>query len=275
MTELIEPGHLFSQHSLNTYLRCPRRFLLKYVDKQPWPMPAEENPRDYQKHLLRGRIFHEWLERQHLGLDIEPIVASCQDPQLQEWWRAVKRFDRDSLPENLRQAELPIVVPIGEYRLYARYDYVALNFGGEAVIVDWKTLEFRPTLRVLRRRMQTQVYLYTLVSAGHVLTGGIPIDPDRARMLYWFANYPKENASISYSSAAFQRDKVNLLELAQKIAHQPRDSFTRTDDARLCSYCNYRSLCGREVGDAGNQKSWLDEDIDFDMELEQAPELEY
>ncbi|NLD74845.1 MAG: PD-(D/E)XK nuclease family protein, partial [Chloroflexi bacterium] len=28
---LIAPGHLFSQHSLATFVRCPRRFLLKYV----------------------------------------------------------------------------------------------------------------------------------------------------------------------------------------------------------------------------------------------------
>ena len=36
---LIEPGHLFSQHSLRTYQRCPRRFLLRYIDRQPWPAP--------------------------------------------------------------------------------------------------------------------------------------------------------------------------------------------------------------------------------------------
>ena len=44
MSELIRSGHLFSQHSLNTYRRCARRFLLKYVEERPWPTPEEEDP---------------------------------------------------------------------------------------------------------------------------------------------------------------------------------------------------------------------------------------
>ncbi len=171
-TGLIPPGYLFSQHSLNTYLRCPRRFLLKYVEHQPWPMPEEQDPLGYEAHLARGRVLHHWLARHHLGLEMEPIVAATPDPNLQAWWRAALHFDRAALPQGLREAELPVVVPLGRYRLYARYDYLALDPAGDAVIVDWKTLETRPSAKVLRQRVQTRVYLYTLVAAGHVLTGG-------------------------------------------------------------------------------------------------------
>jgi len=276
MTPLIEAGHLFSQHSLNTYVRCPRRFLLKYVDRQPWPMPEGEDPRGYQEHLRRGRVFHQWLAREHLGLDMAPIVASCDDPQLKGWWQAARGFEWDSLPLDLREAELPIIVPIGDYRLYARYDYLALDLGGEAVIVDWKTLELRPSMRTLQSRMQTRVYLYTLVAAGQVLTGESPIDPEQAWMLYWFSNYPDESAVIPYSRAAFERDGRYLSDLAQEIASQPREAFVCTENTRLCAYCNYRSLCRREAGEpSGGEENWLDEDIDFDLDLEEVPELEY
>ncbi len=276
MSDLVRPGHLFSQHSLNTYKRCARRFLLKYVEERPWPTPEEKDPRAYQQHLLRGRIFHEWLERYHLGLDIEPVVAACQDAQLQSWWGAAKDFDRDLLPEDIRKAELPIVIPLGKYRLYARYDYMALDVGGDAVIVDWKTLEFRPSRDVLQRRVQTRVYLYTLVSAGQVLTGGTPIDPKRAEMVYWFANYPEQTARISYSRADFARDDVELRRLVNEIANQPPEAFGRTEERRLCARCNYRTLCEREdVTPEATGMDWLDEDIDFDLELEDVPELEY
>ncbi|MFP3897497.1 MAG: PD-(D/E)XK nuclease family protein [Anaerolineales bacterium] len=278
MPESIRPGHLFSQHSLNTYQRCPRRFLLKYVEERPWPTPQEEDPRAYQQHLLRGRIFHEWLERHHLGLDMGPVVAACQDTQLQGWWAAVKDFDRESLPRDVREAELPIVVPLGEYRLYARYDYIALDVGGDAVIVDWKTLQFRPSREVLRRRIQTRVYLYTLVAAGQVLTGGASIDPERAEMVYWFANYPEQTARISYSRADFARDEAELRRLLEEIADQPPEAFGRTEERRLCAHCNYRTLCDREDVDQDQEAvgaDWVDEDIDFDLELEDIPELEY
>jgi len=273
---LIEPGYLFSQHSLNTYLRCPRRFLLKYVDRQPWPMPEDEQPRRYQEHLARGRVFHHWLLREHLELDMEPIVGACEDPQLRAWWQAAKSFARQELPKGLREAELPLAIPLGDYRLYARYDYLALDPGGEAVIVDWKTLEHIPSAHVLRERVQTRVYLYTLVAAGHVLTGGIPVEPSRARMLYWFANYPERSAAIPYSAQAFQRDARELLRLVEEIAHQPREAFTSTSDVRLCVRCNYRSLCRKEtLPPSAEGEDWLDEDIDFDLDLAEVAELEY
>jgi len=271
---LIAPDFLFSQHSLNTYTRCKRRFLLKYVDRQPWPMPEEEDPRAYQDHLARGRVFHQWLAREHLGLDMTPIVAACGDELLQGWWAASRAFDREALPAEMREAELPVVVPLGQYRLYARYDYLALSRGGEAVIVDWKTLDTAPPLATLRQRLQTRVYLYCLVRAGHVLTGGQPIDPGQASMLYWFAN-TRESVSIPYSAQSYARDGRDLLRLADEIAQQPREAFVRTDDLRQCIRCNYRSLCQRESERTASAEDWLDEDLDLNLELESVEGLDY
>jgi hypothetical protein len=276
MTGLLPPRYLFSQHSLNTYLRCRRRFLLKYVDQQPWPMSEEEDPLSYQKHLAQGRTLHQWLEREHLGLDMGPIVAASDDRELRDWWEATRQFDLGSLPTGLREAELPLVVPLGDYRLYARYDYLALDPGGEAVIVDWKTLTFVPSQRVLRERVQTRVYLYALVAAGAVLTGGTPISPELARMVYWFTNYPDDPATVPYSERAFREDQAELVRLVAEIAGQPREAFTCAEDDRACACCNYRTLCRGERGTpAGAGLDWLDEDIDFELELEQVSELEY
>jgi hypothetical protein len=273
---LLADTFLFSQHSLSTYQRCPRRFLLKYVDHQPWPMPEDDDPRQYQEHLARGRVFHQWLARTQLGLDMAPLAAASDDPALQAWWQAAQGFDRAALPQAIQEAELPVVVPLGRYRLYARYDYMALDPGGEAVIVDWKTLPSLPSLAVLRQRMQTRVYLYTLVAAGHVLSGGMPIDPTRARMIYWFANFPQERVEIRFSAAEHRQARQGLLRLVEEITGREREEFVLTADVRQCRRCTYRTLCQREESAlAGKGEGWLDEDIDFALELEDAPELEY
>ena len=276
MIALIEPGHLFSQHSLNTFLRCPRRFLLKYVDHQPWPMPEDDEPEKYQKSLERGRIFHQWLARRHLGIDIEPIVSACADAELQGWWRVAQGFALDELPSAICEAELAIAVPLGDYRLYARFDFVAIDPGEDAAIVDWKTLVTVPSDRRLRQRVQTRVYLYTLVAAGSVLTGGVPIEPNDARMIYWFANHPTQTATVPYSRQAFQRDARDLESLVMDIVQRRREDMHMTDDRRECTRCNYRSLCRRSgIVESGEEKDWLDEDLDFDLELEDVPELDY
>lgn len=278
---VIPPGYLFSQHSLGTYRRCRRRFLLKYVDRQPWPCLEDENPLPYRRHLERGRIFHHWLARRHLGIDMRPIVHAHDDSDLRRWWDAVERFDWDTLPRDLREAELPVVVPIGaamstSHRLYARFDLLALNVGGDAVVVDWKTLENRPTERTLRERIQTRLYLYGLIAAGRVLTGGVPIDPDRTAMLYWFANYPEDTSIVHYSEAEYRQDEEMLGDLVEEIARLPRDAFGLTDDQRQCGRCNYATLCHRESAAAlPSVADWLDEEIDLAIELENVQELDY
>ena len=78
---LIRPGHLFSQHSLATFVRCPRRFLLKYIDRQPWPMPENQEPEAYEAQLARGRVFHQWMVRRVRGVPMDGIAAACEDAE--------------------------------------------------------------------------------------------------------------------------------------------------------------------------------------------------
>jgi len=263
---LIPKGHLFSQHSLTTFRRCPRRFLLKYIDRQPWPVPDSDDPLDSGAHLERGRIFHLWMVRRHLGLPMEDIVACCEDAQLVRWWATAESFPWRGLPTGMREAELPVVVPLGEYRLYARYDLVALDPGGEAIIVDYKTLRQRPREETLQNRLQTRIYLYSLVAAGRVLTGGAEVDPEHTTMLYWFTDFPERPGIVRYSRQAFEQDREMLTSLARRAGGLLREEFRPCDDPRQCTYCTYRSLCDEEARAAASESvealDWLDEELD-------------
>jgi hypothetical protein len=273
---LIPAGYLFSQHSLGTYARCPRRFLLRYIDRQPWPTPENDDPAAQEAFLERGRVFHVWMARQHLGIPTEEIATATEDADLARWWQAARGFAWHALPSGMREAELPVVVPVGPHRLYARYDLLAMDPGGPAVVVDWKTLETRPPQRTLARRLQTRIYLYTLVAAGRALTGGIPIRADDVSMLYWFSNHPDEPESIPYSRHEYEADADLLAGLIGRISTMPREAFVSTDNPRLCPRCQYRTLCERDADtlDADNE-AWVDEEIDFRLDLEELPELEY
>ncbi|MEN6478599.1 MAG: PD-(D/E)XK nuclease family protein [Anaerolineales bacterium] len=278
---LIEPGYLFSQHSLRTYQRCPRRFRLKYIDRQAWPAPEAEDADAYRQHLEAGLVFHQWIARALLGI---PTVGhdTTLHPDLAAWWEAWQQADLSALPVGRREVELPLVVPLGAYRLYARFDLLALGATGEAVIVDWKTLAHEPDSAALRRSLQTRVYQYALVAAGHVITGGAPLDPEQVQMRYWFANTGSW-VVLPYSRAAHQQNGRELLALAERIAAATREDLVRTDDAWQCATCGYRTLCEREVPSAEvagrAEAGWLAEDLDYardlSFSLDDVPAIEF
>lgn len=269
---LIEPGHLFSQHSLRTYQRCPRRFLLKYIDRQPWPAPGRDDLETYRCHLEAGRIFHEWVARRLLGIRA-PAHDFSAHPSLETWWAAFERFELDELPGHRREVELPLVVPLGDHRLYARYDLLALDEDGGAVVMDWKTLGRVPPSDTLRRALQTRVYLYALVKASAVITGGRPLAAESASMVYWFAE-TETSVDIAYSQQAYAHDEQVLLGLVSRIASATREEMVRTSDLSQCAFCGYRTLCEREAQRGVEvAEGWLQEDLDF--ELDQLPTVEF
>lgn len=267
-------GYLFSQHSLNTYSRCKRRFWLRYVARLPWPVPQGDDPLAYEAHLERGRVLHQWIQRDLLGLPVS--TKASDDEELRDWWERYREFDWTVLPTAVREPELPVVVTLGGFRLYARYDLAALDPGGRVVVVDWKTLGGVPSRLVLERRVQTRVYLYTLARVATSLLGGEVVAPERISMLYWFATRPEEPVWIAYDAQAFQADALRLERMMTEIAGQPREAFTRTNQVAQCARCNYRTLCERDgipVNEVDAGEDWLDDDLA--LELDAVPEVPY
>ncbi len=172
----LPPDFQFSQASLQDYVECPRRFQLRYLLQLQWPAPEAEPAEEHEQHMQDGETFHRLVHQHRLGIPVEylqpgggdevageagPVVSSL----LAEWWAAYLAAPPPDLPR-MQFPELALSVPLGEHRLVAKFDLVAIEAGRRAVIVDWKTSRRRVSASLLAARLQTRVYRYVLAQAG-------------------------------------------------------------------------------------------------------------
>ena len=300
---LLPPEFRFSQHSLSDFADCPRRFYLRYIAKQAWPLletgPSGMDALTYQAYLRRGSILHRWIERYWVGIgddgprttddglpsSVSRLSSSVSDEaELDLWWQRFINTDFADLPPN-RLPELELVAPIGEALLYARFDLLALSVWqpsegsepseGYATIIDWKTLrgDNPPSYAFLKNRLQTRIYLYVLATAGAPFSAGQPLTPERCQMRYWLANFPEHPwVEIAYSQAEYEADRNRLGALINDATRRASEAeFEKTSDEKHCTYCNYRTLCRRR-GATGAAPP--DEETRL-LDLENIPTLDY
>ena len=246
------PMHFqFSQSSLQAYADCPRRFQLQYVERVAWPAPEAQPSLEDEKHLRLGLAFHRLVHRHLLGMSPEQLSVTITDADLQHWWRGylaalAPQGVLADLPPH-RYPEFFLSAPLGDYRLIARYDLVAVSVGQRAVIVDWKTYQRRPRREHLLTGIQTRLYPYLLVRAGAELNAGQPFLPSQVEMVYWFAHFPDQPEWFRYHPNRFQEDNATLQALVAEISSRdPALPWPRTRRPSRCRHCRYRSLCARE-----------------------------
>jgi CRISPR/Cas system-associated exonuclease Cas4 (RecB family) len=265
-----------SQSSLQDYVDCPRRFQLRYIERLSYPAIESEPTLENEKHQQEGEYFHRLVQQYLIGIPAEQITKLANTVNLQRWWenfaanpdfRSFKNFG-SLLPE------VTLSAPLGNYRLLAKYDLIAIE-SGKATIYDWKTYRKRPRNEFLSARMQTRVYRALLVHAAAHLNNGQPFEPEQVEMIYWFADFPNEPARFTYTSAQYKRDWDALLKLADEI--HSASSYPLTDDATKCTYCPYRSYCDRGVraGDADQAEAEMEAEESFNVNFEQIGEIAF
>jgi hypothetical protein len=273
-------GFQYSQSSLQDYVECARRFELRHVKRLQWPAVEAEPIDERESHLQQGAAFHHMVHQHLLGVPAEALTASLPeaDERLRRWWTGYLAADFiNELPPG-RQPEFVLSAPLAGHRLIAKYDLLAIEPGGRAVIVDWKT-SLRKTPRAdLEKRLQTVIYRYLLVRAGSQLNGGKPISPERVEMIYWWAEAPDEMEALSYSHTEHKQDEQYLTELIQTT--QAQTLFELTPDEWRCRFCTYRSLCQRGIGAGGFDEDTVEaaadsDDFDLDFDFDQIAEAEF
>lgn len=261
----------FSQGSLQDYVDCPRRFELRYVRQVAWPAPEKEPLAEDERRVQQALAFHRLIQQHGAGIAAERLSVLVQDEELACWWRSYLQ-NGPALPSS-RYYEAVLSAPVGDYRLLARYDLVAVEMGRRAVIVDWKTWRRQPQRFWLAQRLQTQVYPYLLVRAGAEFNDGQPFQPEQVEMIYWFTDFEPER--FSYDAARYQADEARLSALIAEISGQ-RD-FPMTADERVCRYCVYRSFCARgaEAGALDELEDVPEAAEEIALDFEQIAEIAY
>lgn len=266
---------IFSQSSLQDYVDCRRRFLLRYVLRLSWPANVTEPEAERERFLRLGNIFHRMIQQHSLGIHAD-ILGDGLSGDLQRWWENYLRHPAVDLPGE-RRAEVLVSAPLAELRLEAKYDLLAMDPGKHALIVDWKTSRRRPSPKILLGRLQSKVYPYLLVRTAQDVGFQGSILPEQIEMMYWFADYPQEPHRFSYSKAQYDADGEALVTLVEEIRRLEEQDFELTTETARCTYCPYRSLCGRGVG-AGEYQAWDDEaevDAAVDFDFDQIAEIEF
>jgi CRISPR/Cas system-associated exonuclease Cas4 (RecB family) len=273
----LPPDFQFSQTSLQDFVDCPRRFLLRHVQRVHWPAVETEPLREWEEHMERGDQFHRLVHQHLVGIPAEILTRSIDDEQVEGWWQSFLDGALTGLPEQ-RYPEITLTAPLAGQRIVAKYDLIAIEPGERALIVDWKTALRRPKREWMAAKLQTVIYRYVLVLAGLHLNEGTPLLPDQVTMMYWYAEYPHEPEVFAYDDAQFATDKATLEALATDIlAREPAD-FPLTDHVRHCKYCSYRSLCER--GGRGGEFDLMDDDgaalaLGPEFDLDQIAEIEF
>lgn len=278
-------GFRFSQASLQDFVDCPRRFQLRYIKALRWPAVEAEPVEKHEQRLALGQTFHQMVQQHVLGVPEARILGAEPDPDLQRWWQNYLLYrPQDSFGAtgegSLVRCEHSLMGQAGGYRLVAKYDLLVVEPGKRGIIFDWKTGAKRAPEHFLRDHLQTRVYPYLLVEAGSYLNGGVPLEPEQVELIYWFPEFPDAPARLPYSADKYEADGAYLTKLIARIEGLGEEAFALADDVRHCTYCLYRSYCGRGV-EAGSladvTAAWAlqEQADDLQIDLEQVAEIEF
>ena len=270
----------FSQSSLQDYNDCPRRFQLRYIDHLAWPAVETEPTQEYERHQQEGSLFHRMVQQHIIGIPAEKLSAQAspaRSKNLSKWWDAYQK-DFGSL-EDFRSLDLypeyTLSAPLGEYRIVAKFDLIAIKPGEKAIIYDWKTYRKRPKNEYLAARWQTRLYSAILGVAGNHLNGNALILPEQIEMVYWFSNFPDNPAKFVYSASKSQRD-WDVIEKTIAGINATKE-FSMSEDERPCKFCAYRSYCdrGTKAGEWDEFDGEIEAEESFEIDFEQIGEIAF
>lgn len=269
----------FSKSSLQDYVDCKRRFELKYLLDINWPAIVYEPYVDNEIKMIQGQRFHHLVHQHQLGIPSKDLNDIAKELGLAKWWEEYLHFVTSLASAQQRWSELNVLGHFSKSTyIVARYDLILKTDDAQFVIIDWKTSEFRTPDKYLINRIQSRLYPMLLCYAGSVINDEKTIKPDHVQMIYWFANYPNQPCTIQYSEDTYNSDRIYILSLIDEISNNKPGDYDKTNNLKLCSFCNYRSLCDRgiEAGITTNaiEESQISEDV-FEIDFNDIGEIEF
>lgn len=245
---------------------------MRYIEQLAWPAVDSEPVLENERRKVEGEIFHRLVQQFWLGLPSEKLARMAESSNLSDWWESFEHYDF-GLSGFKTYPELNLTMQVGNHRLTAKYDLVAVG-QNKVFIFDWKTYQKRPRDEWMATHYQTKVYRNLMVNAGgFLLEGNETIHPDLVEMVYWMVNFPNQPVHLPYSTSQAERDWQQLNQLISQI--ETEDQFPLTPDEKKCNYCGYRSYCDRGISAATlDDEDMFQKDMPT-LDLDQVPEIEF
>jgi CRISPR/Cas system-associated exonuclease Cas4 (RecB family) len=268
----------FSQKSLQDYIDCPRRFELRYIQNTDWPAELSKPYQTFEEFISYGNNFHRYADQYFNGLD-EKTISDIVEPEIHQWWQRFLNFIHIQKFSAL-SSEILFKTSLHQFHLIAKFDLLALTEEGYLHIYDWKTTAGtqKPKRRILKEKLQTQIYLFILANSELPFSGIKKVDPNHILMSYWYPQFPNEIETFIYSQNQFETDKKYIFNLIQEIQNNEAGDYQLTENITKCKYCIYRSFCERGI-EAGNILKETEELYfsldDLDIDFDQIKEIEY
>jgi hypothetical protein len=172
-------GIQLSQAHLQALSYCPRKFQYIFLDQLAMPQLPEVSERQQL-----GTQFHQLMQQQALGLDIQPFLQA--NPQLQQWFTLYQQNPPPML-SGTQSSEVILMLPLAGFVLIGVYDLL-IETKTELQIIDWKTYQQVPKRKVLQQQWQTKLYPFLLSEARQYA-------PEQISMTYWFTEQNKAKKS--------------------------------------------------------------------------------
>ncbi len=186
----MEHDHL-SASQINTWLMCPRKYRLHYIDRLPWQQkPASmilgiavhEAVEAYYKAVSEGhhpshQDLHDMLATSiHESTETTPTDTEDMEALVSQGQTLLDLFLANVQPQHIQAIEEPFNVAlldsdtgqVWDTPLVGRFDLVEADSTGTPVIVDLKTMARRPSDTDLHTNIQLLTYAYAARQIGLV-----------------------------------------------------------------------------------------------------------
>ncbi|MBX3048619.1 MAG: PD-(D/E)XK nuclease family protein [Anaerolineales bacterium] len=258
----------YSQSSLQDFVDCRRRYYYRRVLSLNWPTDDGDAADTLQERVWAGKLFHTLVHQFLVGVPIDDINLIDLPHPVKGWWKTfIDRLPISKTGVSFPEVTLTTLIT-ADALLVARYDLIQ-QIDNEFLIFDWKTSSNLPKRGTLLDKLQTKVYPFTLADSGF-FDGTIPISPENIKMTYWFVEYPDQPITVTYSKEQKEKDRKYLEEQILEISSLEIErigDFHKTDNRKLCSYCEFSGLCERSdiVPDSDHEEEAHPFEYDFDF----------
>ncbi len=222
-------NNIFSQHQLNTWKDCPKRYYFKYIKNINWAEPLSESN-------IIGNNLHSLIYYYLNGQKIDHLLKDA-DSKITERWQAYQNLD--ILNNQVIATEYNFLTRLSDsnYWLQGRVDAIFYDKKkNKYIIADWKTGKTLPAN--LDNNFQCLFYLYSIHKSKKLLK--LSFQEEDLEFQFIKITENPEFKSVRYSKDQSIKHEQILLNIINNIVST--ENFIK-NPGQKCKTCKFEIIC--------------------------------